>query len=109
MVNEILTGAGFIKDKTYKETRFLTPPREETYAVYLDSVTGRGADDVNTIEDHSVSIELYEYYPDNDSEVRLENEFNKRGVEYTKEARYWLETEQLYQTVYDFNYTKKGV
>lgn len=109
MVDEILTGAGFVEGETYKETRFLTPPRDKTYAVYHDSVTGRGADDINMIEDHAPSIELYEYYPDKDAEVRLENEFNKRGIEYTKEPRYWLETEQLYQTVYDFNYTKKGV
>lgn len=108
MVKEILTDAGFIEDETFKETRFLTPPREKTYAVYLDSVDGRGADNINLIKDHAVSIELYEYYPDNDAEVRLETELDKRGIEYTKEARYWLETEQLYQTVYDFNYTEKG-
>ncbi len=107
MVDEILTGAGFKKGETYAETRFLSPPHSDTFAVYLDTVTGRGADGINLIEDHAVSIELYESYPDNDAEVRLETEFNNRGIEYTKQARFWIESEQLYQVIYDINYTEK--
>ena len=36
MVKQILTGAGFVENKTFKETRFLNPPKS-TYAVYMDS------------------------------------------------------------------------
>ena len=36
MVKEILTAAGFVENKTFKETRFLRPPKE-TYAVFLRS------------------------------------------------------------------------
>lgn len=106
MVNEILTAAGFVEGETYKETRFLKPPRT-TYAVFFDTVESRGADNVNLIQDHSVSIELYEYYPDSGSESNIENELKRRGIPYTKEPRFWLDTEQLYQVVYDFNYTAK--
>lgn len=108
MVKDILTSAGFVENETYRETQFLTPPREKTYAIYLDSMDSRGADNINLIEDHSVTVELYEYYPDNDAEVRLETVLSKRGIEFHKEARYWLETEQLYQVIYTFDYTIKG-
>ena len=107
MVKQILTDAGFVENETFKETMFSRPP-QTTYAVYLDSITRRGADKINLITEHSVSIELYEYYPDRDSEANIEVEFDRLGIEYSKESRYWLETEQLYQVVYTFNYICKG-
>ena len=60
MVKEILTGAGFVEGKTFKETRFLTPPKS-TYAVYIDSYTRRGGDGVNLIKEHTYTIELYSF------------------------------------------------
>lgn len=103
MVNKILTRAGV----EYKETRFLIPPKD-TYAVYFDNVEVRGADYRNLIEEHSTTIELYEYEKDTDTESRIESQFNALGIEYRKEPRYWLETEQLYQVIYEFNYICKG-
>ena len=41
MVDKILTGAGFVLNETYRETRFLKPPRK-TYAVYNDDCDNRG-------------------------------------------------------------------
>lgn len=104
MVNEILTNAGI----KYKETRFKTPPKT-TYAVYIDEVDVRGADSCNLIEEHSTSIELYEYEKDPESEARIEAQLNSLGLEYRKESRLWLEDEQLYQVVYEFEYICKGV
>lgn len=106
MVNKILTGAGFVLNKTYRETRFLKPPRE-TYAVYNDSKQERGADYVNCIAEHDASIELYEYAPDPEAEKRIEDQFDVNGIEYTKQSRYWIHDEQLYQVIYDFNYIEK--
>ena len=106
MVNTILTGAGFVLNKTYKETRFLRPPRE-TFAVYHDSYEARGSDDKNLLEEHDISIELYEYTPDPDAEKRIETELDTAGIEYTKEHRYWIQEEQLYQVIYDFSYIQK--
>ena len=106
MVNKILSGAGVIKDKTYRETLCLKPPRE-TYAVYLDSVNRRGGDTVNLIKEHDYSIELYEYAPDPEAEARIEAQFDAYGIEYTKQSRYWIQSEQLYQVVYDFSFIEK--
>lgn len=106
MVNEVLTGAGFIKNKTYKETRFLKPPAV-TYAVYMDSFTRYGADGLNLIKDHDYTIELYSYYPDPDAESRIESSFDALGLEYDKDDRYWIQEEQIYQVVYTFKHIEK--
>ena len=107
MVNKILTGAGFVLNETYKETRFLKPPRE-TYAIYNDSIERRGADNLNLVTEHEVTIELYEYAPDPEAEARIEAEFDSRAIEYVKQSRYWIYNEQLYQVIYEFGYIEKG-
>lgn len=106
MVKKILTGAGFVEGKTFKETRFLSPPKS-TYAVYMDSFTSRGADGFNLVKDHNTAIELYSDKPDPKSEAKIEAMFDKFGLEYEKSERYWIESEQLYQVVYNFNYIEK--
>lgn len=108
MVKGILTGAGLIEDETFTETAFIQPPYDTSYAVYLDTIDRRGADNLNLIDDHAVSIELYEYSKDPELEARLEKELDKRHIEYHKEPRFWIEDEQLFQVVYDFNYIRKG-
>lgn len=106
MVKKILTGAGFVENKTFKETRFLRPPKT-TYAVYMDSFNRRGADGLNLIKDHDDTIELYSYEPDPEAEARIENMFDELGLEYDKDDRYWIQDQQLYQVVYTFNYIEK--
>jgi hypothetical protein len=110
MVKRILTGAGFIENETFRETRFLSPPKS-TYAVFMDSYTSGGADTVVLVKRHSVTIELYEYAPDPTAEAKIEarlNEYYPRmSGEWNKEPRYWLESEQLYQVVYTFDYIEK--
>lgn len=106
MVNKILTESGFAINKTYKECRFIKPPNT-TYAVYLDSFSCNGADDVNLIKDHDYTIELYEYSPDPDAERRIEDSFDNEGISYDKQERTWLESEGLYQVIYDFSYIEK--
>lgn len=107
MVVKILEGAGFVRDKTYRQTSFLRPPRV-TYAVYNDSYTRRGSDDMNLITEHDVTIELYQYEPDPDAEKRIEDQFDLQGIEYEKQERYKIEEEQLYQVIYEFSYISKG-
>ena len=106
MVDKILSGAGFVLNETYRETRFVTPPKE-TYAIYNDSVNRRGADNINLLSDHETTIELYEYAPDPTAEKNIETQLDALGVEYYKEPRYWLQNEQLYQVNYIFNYINK--
>lgn len=106
MVKQILTSAGFVKNETFRETRFVKPPKT-TYAVYLDSYESRGADGYNLIKDHDYTIEMYAYAPDPDAERNIEASLDMYGIEYTKDDRYWLNEEQLYQTVYTFNFLEK--
>ena len=106
MIKKILTDSGFIEGKTFKETRFIKPPKE-TYAIYMDSFTGRGADDLNLIKDHDYTIELYSDVPDPDAEGRIEKSLDNLGLEYDKSERYWIQSEQLYQVVYNFNFIEK--
>ena len=106
MVQEILTGAGFVEGKTFKETRFLKPPTT-TYAVYMDSFTSRGADGLNLVKDHDYTIEVYSYKSDPEAESKIEAQFDALGLEYEKSERYWIQEEQLYQVVYTFNFIEK--
>lgn len=106
MVKRVLTGAGFVEGKTFKETRFLKPPKT-TYAVYMDSFTRRGADGLNLIKDHDYTIELYSYTPDPEAEARIEAILDELGLEYDKDDRYWIQEEQLYQVVYTFRFIEK--
>lgn len=106
MVKQVLTEAGFVEGITFKETRFLKPPKT-TYAVYMDSFTRRGADDRNLIKDHDYTIELYSYAPDSEAEAKIEASFDLFGLEYEKNDRYWIQEEQLYQVVYTFRFIEK--
>ena len=106
MVKEILTEAGFVEGETFTETQFISPPRS-TYAVYNDSFTRRGADSLNLIKEHDTEIELYSDFPDPEAEARLEASLDRRAIEYDKSDRYWIQSEQLYQVVYTFNFIEK--
>lgn len=106
MVKEVLTGAGFVENLTFKETRFLKPPKV-TYAVYMDSFECRGADNFNLIKDHDYTIELYSEMPDPTAEARIEKSFDDLGLAYDKDERVWIQEEQIYQTLYTFNFIEK--
>lgn len=106
MIKQILTDSGFIEGKTFKETRFIKPPKE-TYTVYMDSFTARGADGLNLVKDHDYTIELYSDTPDPGAERRIEKSLDTYGLEYEKSERYWIQSEQLYQVVYNFNFIEK--
>lgn len=104
MVNLILQATGI----PYKETRFLKPPTATSYAIYNDALERRGGDNINLICNHNISIELYQYTPDPESEKAIEDQFDIFGIEYTKDPRYWIQEEQLYQVIYNFSYIVKG-
>lgn len=106
MVHKILTSAGFVLHETYRETRFLSPPNT-TYVIYNDNLNVRGADNLNLMIEHAVEIELYEYAPDPDAEKRIENQLDANGIEYVKQSRYYINEEQLYQIIYEFEYIEK--
>lgn len=103
MVTEILAAAG-IKERG---SRFLKPPAG-TYAVWFDDITATGPDLAPArIFTHDVSVELYEPKKDEAAVAALEAELTGRGLEWTKQDRFWIQSEQMYQTIYEFTYTEK--
>lgn len=106
MVKTILTEAGFVENETFNETQFISPP-DTTYAVFHDSFTRRGADGLNLIKEHSYTIELYSEFEDPESEARIEAILDEYAIEYDKDDRYWIQSEQLYQVVYTFDFIEK--
>lgn len=110
MISEILTAAGV----EHAQGRFLQRPAG-TYAVYFDDVEVTAADRVATthagglprIYTHNVTVELYEELQDDAKEAAIEEELDARGLEWTKQDRYWLEDLKRYQTVYEMKYTDK--
>lgn len=102
MIDEILAAAGM----PYRRTRFPSPPAD-TYAVYMDNVETDGPDGVPCIYTHSTSVELYEPAPDDAAEKQTEDAICAAGLQYQKQDRIWLQDEQRYMTVYDFDWIEK--
>lgn len=106
MVTEILTASGI----KYRRSRFLKPP-EGTYAIYMDDTTTDGPDGLpsgaSIIVTHDITVELYEAHPDDDAEAALEAAIIAAGLTWTKQDRYWIKTEQMYQVIYEFTYREK--
>ncbi len=103
MVNSILTASGI----AYRRARFVgnQPP---TYAVYLDDVTAEGSDGAEVLVlRHDITVELYESKPNDAAEAAIEAAIEAAGLAWTKQDRYWLQTEQLYQVIYEFSYNTK--
>lgn len=103
MENEILTAAGIQS----RGSRFVKPPAG-TYAVWFDHTDTEGADFMAPgIFRHSVRIELYEPKKDDTAEAALEQVLSARCLEWAKHERIWIQSEQMYQTIYEFDYTEK--
>lgn len=102
MDNAILTAAGI----KHRRTRFPSPPTG-TYAIWNDDITTDGPDgQPPRIFAHNVTIELYEAQPDPEAEARVEAELSAHGLHWTKQDRYWIQAEKMYQVVYEYSYTE---
>lgn len=103
MVADILAAAG-IKNR---RSRYPNPPAG-TYAVWMEDIDTDGPDGMPAaIYTHDVTIELYEPKPDDAAEAALEAALDAAGVRWSKEDRYWIQSEQLYQTIYEYTNTDK--
>lgn len=102
MIKEILKATGL----QFRRSRFPKPPAAK-YAVYMDDVDTDGPDGINRIFTHNITLEVYASTMDEDLEADLEAELNTRGLKWTKQDWYWLQTEQRYQLVYEFSYITK--
>ena len=101
MVNKILTASGV----PYRRGKYTGSA--PTYAVYMDDVTTDGPDGRAAILLHDVTVELYESAPDDAAEQAIEAAITAAGLQWTKQDRYWLQTDQLYQVLYTFSYVEK--
>ena len=102
MVDTILTAAG-LNDR---RTRFLKPPTG-TYGVYTDDIATAGPDGMALVLTHNITLELYEPEPDDATEAAAEAAITAAGLQWTKQDRYWLQEEQRYQVIYEFEYIEK--
>lgn len=102
MLNEILKEIGIPS----RESRFIKTPAAP-FIVYFDAVEARGADSVNLIREHGITLELYTDKPDENTIAKIENALDVRGIPYTKSERNYIEAEAYYQTVFDFDYIEK--
>jgi hypothetical protein len=74
----------------------------------MDDVTTDGPDGLpNALRRHDVTMELYEDRPDDATETALEAAIAAEGLQYSKQDRYWLQSEQQYQVIYEFTYNEK--
>lgn len=103
MIKKILKASGV----KFRETRFLKPPVGESYAVYMDDMETDGPDYASRIFRHDVTVELYAPKPDPKAEAALEAAIIAEGLHYRKQARYWIQEEQMYQTIYELSYIEK--
>ena len=102
MIEEILAAA----EINHRRARLAKPP-SGVYAVYTDDISAGGADDSTCIYTHHATIELYESVPDDDAETSIEEQLNARGIQWDKQDRYWIQQEQVYQVVYEFDFVVK--
>ena len=95
-----------------RDTRFIKPAADDTFAVCFESVENIGPDNLPALlTRHSATIEFYAKKGDASSrsaQSALENAMSAAGVEWTKSDRIWLEEEKIFQTVYNYQYLLKG-
>lgn len=103
MVNEILKEWG----RPHRETCYPSKLPAGTCAVFMDDVAADGPDGFNRIFTHDITVEIYAPTQDAAAEKDFEAALNSRGRPWTKQARYWLQNLQRYQTVYNFSYIEK--
>lgn len=103
MVNKILREAGI----QYRRGRYTAKPLPDTYAVYMDERAAGGADGINCLITHNITVELYATKQDEEAREALEAVLDSYGIEWTAQDWYWLQDEQRYQAIYEFTYIEK--
>lgn len=103
MVKEILAAAGI----QGRGSRFAKPPKG-TYAVWFDDITTDGPDGMPPrIFTHDVTLEIYASKKDDAALQALEAQLNARGLHWTRQDWLWIQSEQMYQAIYEFSHIEK--
>lgn len=101
---EILEASGL----PYRKTKYVSPPKAASYLVWSDERSNIGPDMCpSALREHSITIELYEYKPDETAEAQLEAVLDAACIEWSCSDRIWIEKEQIYEVVYSFKFTEK--
>lgn len=87
------------------ETCFLKPP-SLPYIIFIEEIEFRGSDHKNCIANRDISVELYSTKINKEKENLIEKLLNDKSIEYRKN-RTWINSEELFQTVYDFYLIEK--
>lgn len=103
MVANILRDAGI----KARRGRYTAKPLPDTYAVWMDEREAGGADGINCLVTHNITVELYAKTQDEEARAALEAELDTRGFAWTSQDWYWLQDEQRYQAIYEFYYIEK--
>ena len=103
MVTKILKQAGV----NFRQSRYIATTLPDTYAVYFDDREASGADGINCLITHNITVEVYESKPDDATEAAIEAALDAYGLEWTSQARSWIQEEQRYQVIYEFTYIEK--
>ena len=104
MIDEILKAA----DIPAQAARFPDPPK--TFAVYFDSQETDGADIGTPLSiQHDCTVELYAptVKAGDSAMTRLRAELDARGIRYTTQGWYWLDSIQRYQEIVEFSHIEK--
>ena len=102
MIDKILTASGI----PFRHGRYPNPPAK-TYAICFDDVTTDGPDGMPMVERHDSMVEVYAPKLDPVAETALEAAIAAAGLQWTKQAAYWLQNVQRYQIIYEFTYYVK--
>lgn len=83
-------------------------PPAGNYVLYFDDVTLDGPDThPEWVKRHDATLELYEPMADPAAEAALETAITAQGLQWTKQARYWLKDLKRYQVIYEFTFIEK--
>lgn len=112
MVDLILQQAGYTKNTSYKETRFVKTPTADPYITYDDSYEIGGADLKPFWKEHSITLNLYSKTPNSVAEKTLEavmDGFADRmmGEGWERLERVWEDGSNVFNTQYNFQYIEK--
>lgn len=86
---------------------FNNPP-DETYAVYNEEITRRGADLMNCITEYDVTVEVYAYdFYDEEAVRRVARALDRHAIPYKKYETTYINSEHLFQTRFEMSFTTK--
>ena len=85
----------------WKEIRYLKAPSLPWF-IFIDNTSIRGADSLNNIIEHDLTLEYYYENEDLQIEKTIEDFLNSEDYTYDKNTD-WLEEEQMFVTIYELN------